>query len=98
MKKFPAFDSLLERRGIGWSDAAFVADDLIDVPILRKVGLPVAVANAVPEVKEAAAYTTRASGGRGAVREFVEAFLKARGCWNDIVKTYLAERGDDGSR
>ena len=98
MKKFPAFDALLGRRGIGWEDAAFVADDLIDVPILRNVGLPVAVANAVPEVKDAAVYTTKAPGGRGAVREFVEAFLRARGCWNDTVKTYLAERGDDGSR
>ena len=58
------------------------------------MGLPVAVANAVTEVKEAAHHTTRARGGHGAVREFVETFLTARGTWTDVVRTYLKERSD----
>ena len=98
LPKLAAFEAVLRRRGVAWEDVAFVGDDLIDVPILKRAGLAVAVANAVPEVKDATAYTTTAEGGRGAVREFVEAFLRARGCWTDTVQGYLAERGDDGAR
>jgi 3-deoxy-D-manno-octulosonate 8-phosphate phosphatase (KDO 8-P phosphatase) len=96
--KLPAFDAILQRRGVRWEEACYVGDDLPDLPLLRRAGLPVAVGNAVPEVKAAARFTTTAGGGRGAVREFVEAFLKARGTWADVVRTYLRERGDDGSR
>jgi len=96
-KKLPLFEGILARHGVRFEDAAFVGDDLIDLPILRRVGLPVAVANAVSEVKAVARYTTRAGGGRGAIREFVEALLGARGEWNTVVKAYLVERGDDGA-
>jgi 3-deoxy-D-manno-octulosonate 8-phosphate phosphatase (KDO 8-P phosphatase) len=58
------------------------------------VALPVAVANAVAEVKDCAHFTTEARGGHGAVRELAEALLKARGEWDQLVRTYLAERGD----
>jgi len=90
-RKFAAFGAVLERRGIGWDAAAFVGDDLADLPILRKVGLPIAVANAVAEVKEVASYVTRASGGRGAVREVAEALLRARGVWPEILERYFGE-------
>jgi 3-deoxy-D-manno-octulosonate 8-phosphate phosphatase (KDO 8-P phosphatase) len=56
--------------------------------------LPIAVANAVPEVKAVAAYETRVTGGRGALREVAEAILKARGVWTDVLHDYLAERDD----
>jgi 3-deoxy-D-manno-octulosonate 8-phosphate phosphatase (KDO 8-P phosphatase) len=92
--KLPAFTAILEKRGVAWTEACFVGDDLPDLPILHQVGLPIAVANAVPEVKEAAAHTTTARGGHGAVREFVEALLTARGTWSKTVQAYLKERGD----
>ena len=91
-RKVAAFNEVLERRGIDWSEAAFVGDDLADLPILRKVGLPIAVANAVPEVKAAAAHVTRAAGGHGAVREVIEAVLRSRGDWNDILARYFSEQ------
>jgi 3-deoxy-D-manno-octulosonate 8-phosphate phosphatase (KDO 8-P phosphatase) len=89
-RKATAFEEMLERRGVGWEDAAFVGDDLADLPILRRVGLPIAVSNAVAEVKQAAAYVTRAAGGHGAVREIVEALLRARGEWAEILERYFA--------
>ena len=91
-RKAAAFAAMLDRRGIEWADAAFVGDDLADLPVLRKVGLPIAVANAVPEVKAAAAHVTRAAGGHGAVREVVEAILRARGDWGDILTQYFAHQ------
>jgi 3-deoxy-D-manno-octulosonate 8-phosphate phosphatase (KDO 8-P phosphatase) len=90
-RKAQAFEELLDRRGIGWDAVAFVGDDLADLPILRRVGLPIAVANAVAEVKQVAAYVTRAPGGHGAVREVIEALLQARGEWPDILDRYFAD-------
>lgn len=87
--------SLMKKHGVQWEQIAFVSDDLADVPVLRRVGLPVAVANAVPEVMALVRWRTQASGGRGAVREFAEALLKARGEWNGMVDRYIADR--DGS-
>ena len=74
-----------------WDQAAFLADDLADLPVLQEVGLPAAVANAVPEVKRAAAWVGDTPGGAGAVREFVEALLAARGEWTSLVDDYVAE-------
>lgn len=93
-RKLPAFEGVLERRGIRWEECAFVGDDLPDLPIMRRVLLPVAVANAAGEVKEAARHTTAATGGHGALREFAEMLLRARGVWTEVVRTYLRERGD----
>jgi 3-deoxy-D-manno-octulosonate 8-phosphate phosphatase (KDO 8-P phosphatase) len=90
-RKAAAFGELLARRGIGWDEVAFVGDDLADLPILRRVGLPIAVANAVPEVKQAASYVTHAPGGHGAVREVIEALFRARGEWPDMLERYFAE-------
>jgi 3-deoxy-D-manno-octulosonate 8-phosphate phosphatase (KDO 8-P phosphatase) len=89
-RKLTALDELLTRRGIGWDEVAFVGDDLADLPILRRVGLPIAVANAVTDVKAVARYVTTASGGHGAVREVVELLLRARGEWADILERYFA--------
>lgn len=92
--KLPAFAQILERRGLAWEQSAFVGDDLPDLPLLRRVGLPVCVANAVPQVRELALYTTGARGGHGAVREFAEALLVSRGDWDQALERYLAERGE----
>ncbi len=93
-RKVPAMTEMLLRRGLGWEEVAFLGDDLADVPVLRRVGLPLAVANAVEEVKRLAAYTTRAAGGSGAVREAVELLLRAQGRWDDAVRVYLEDRGE----
>jgi 3-deoxy-D-manno-octulosonate 8-phosphate phosphatase (KDO 8-P phosphatase) len=97
-RKLPAFEQLCERRGIGPEEAAFIGDDFPDVGILRVVGLPVSVANAVPEVKAICSVQLSRSGGRGAVREFAELLLKARGEWEELIERYVLERSGTGER
>ena len=92
-QKLSAFEEILARQGLSWEEAAFVGDDLPDLPLLTRVGLPVAVQNAVSEVREVARYVTQMPGGRGAVREFIEAFLRARGAWEAAVERYVNARG-----
>jgi 3-deoxy-D-manno-octulosonate 8-phosphate phosphatase (KDO 8-P phosphatase) len=77
--KLAAFDALSARLGVAPAECAFVGDDLPDLPVMKNCGFAVAVANAVDEVKASAHYVTRASGGRGAVREFCELVLRAQG-------------------
>ena len=91
-RKLPAFMRVLARHGLQPRDAAFIGDDFPDMGILRIVGLPVAVGNAVPEVKSVAKLQLERGGGHGAVREFTEILLKARGQWDDIVEKYVSER------
>jgi 3-deoxy-D-manno-octulosonate 8-phosphate phosphatase (KDO 8-P phosphatase) len=88
-RKLAAFQELLTRRRIDWDEVAFVGDDLADLPIMRRVGLAIAVANASTDVKATAAYVTCAEGGHGAVREVVELLLRARGEWADILERYF---------
>ncbi|MEP6494520.1 MAG: HAD hydrolase family protein [bacterium] len=90
--KLAAFTRILERRGIEASQVAFVGDDFPDMALLRIVGLPVAVGNAVPEVQAVCTHQVSRHGGRGAVREFVEDFLKARGEWELAWNKYVDER------
>ena len=78
-RKLPAFVKICEDLGIALEDCAFIGDDFPDMGIFRRVGLPVAVGNAVPEIRQAARVHLTASGGRGAVREFAELLLRARG-------------------
>lgn len=93
-RKLPAFEGLLARRGIGWEECAFVGDDLADLPVLARVGLPIAVANGVAEVKAVAEVITTVPGGQGAVREVAELILKGRGQWEGLVDKFFVERGD----
>ena len=93
-RKLPLFEGILQRRHVRWEEACFIGDDLPDLPILHRVALPVAVANGCREIADAARHTTTAPGGHGAVREFAETFLRARGAWTDVVQTYLLEHGD----
>jgi 3-deoxy-D-manno-octulosonate 8-phosphate phosphatase (KDO 8-P phosphatase) len=90
--KIPPFTALLEKKGLGWDEVAFVGDDLADVAMLRRVGVPIAVANAVPEVKALARYVTKAEGGKGAVREAVTWLLGQRGEWDAAVNRYVSKR------
>lgn len=77
--KVDAFDALIASLALEPDQCAFVGDDLPDLPVMRRCGLAVAVANAADAVKSAAHYVTRASGGKGAVREFCELVLRAQG-------------------
>ena len=76
--KVADFERLAASLGVEPKACAFMGDDLPDLEVMRRCGFAVAVANAVPEVKQAAHYVTRALGGRGAVREFCELVLTAR--------------------
>ena len=81
-EKIPAYEEILRLAGVDDSAVAYAGDDVPDLPVLRRVGLAVAVANAVPEVKRAAHFVTQHSGGDGAVRELIELILKAQGKWD----------------
>lgn len=87
--KLPALQQLLAELGLAPEQAAYVGDDLMDVPIVRFVGLGVAVANAVDELKEYADYVTTRPGGAGAVREVIEHILKGSGRWASLMDRYL---------
>jgi 3-deoxy-D-manno-octulosonate 8-phosphate phosphatase (KDO 8-P phosphatase) len=90
--KLPVLERLLGEMGVAWSETACVCDDLADLPILGRCGLPVAVANAADEVKAVAQWQTQRRGGRGAVREFAESLLSARGEWSRLVAEYRRAR------
>jgi 3-deoxy-D-manno-octulosonate 8-phosphate phosphatase (KDO 8-P phosphatase) len=96
--KLPAFVKMLDRHGIQPTEAAFIGDDFPDMAVLKLVGLPVAVGNAVPEVRAVCALKLSRHGGRGAVREFAELLLKARGEWKAVSDAYVAERSAAGAR
>ena len=83
---------ILEKDGLTAAESAFVGDDVIDLPAMRKCGLAIAVKNARPEVKAAAHYTTSHAGGDGAARDAVEYILKAQGKWKQVVEGYISER------
>ncbi len=83
--KMPAYEEILRKAAVSDSAVAFVGDDLPDIPLMRRVGLAIAVGDAVPEVKRAAHYTTKALAGHGAIREAVELILKSKGIWEEMI-------------
>jgi len=94
-RKLPALRQILARHGVAELECAFIGDDFPDMGILRVVGLPVAVGNAVAEVREVCRVHLERCGGRGAVREFAERLLKARGQWEEVTQRYERERSMD---
>jgi len=90
--KLTVFEEILRQEGIQASEAAFVGDDVIDLPVMRNCGFAVAVANARAEVKHEAHYVTPHHGGEGALRDAVEFVLKAQGKWKRVVSDYICER------
>ena len=80
-EKLPAYEEILHMAGLRDAEVAYIGDDLPDLPILQRAGLAIAVANAVDEVRSAAHYVTRRSGGDAGVREAIEGILKAQGKW-----------------
>jgi 3-deoxy-D-manno-octulosonate 8-phosphate phosphatase (KDO 8-P phosphatase) len=91
-QKIGPFLQMLARHGIDRADAAFLGDDFPDLPVLQVVGLPVSVGNAVSEVRAVCKLKLTRNGGFGAVREFTELLLKARGEWKTVSEEYVAER------
>ena len=83
--KMPAYEDILRKAGVPDTAVAYVGDDLPDIPLMRRAGLAIAVGDAVPEVKSAAHYTTRAVAGHGAIREAVELILKSKGVWEAMI-------------
>jgi 3-deoxy-D-manno-octulosonate 8-phosphate phosphatase (KDO 8-P phosphatase) len=83
--KMHAYEEILRKAGVTDSAVAFIGDDLPDIPLMRRVGLAVAVGDAAPEVKEAAHYITKNLAGHGAVREAVELVLKSKGIWAEMI-------------
>ncbi len=88
-KKLPAFEKLLKEVSLTADQVAFIGDDLLDLPLVRRAGFGVAVANAVDELKESADYITTRKGGDGAVREVIEYILKNNGKWQELLGRYL---------
>jgi 3-deoxy-D-manno-octulosonate 8-phosphate phosphatase (KDO 8-P phosphatase) len=83
--KVPAVERILAETGLSWSDTCFVGDDVVDLGVLRRVGLAISPADARPEAKAAAHFLTKAKGGNGCVREVVEMILKAQGKWATVM-------------
>ena len=86
--KTSAFDRILKEYNLNAQEVCFVGDDLVDLCLMKKVGLAIAVFNACAEVKNLADYITQREGGRGAVREVAELILKSQGKWQEILGLY----------
>lgn len=86
--KVEILEGILRERGIGGDNVAFIGDDIVDVPVFRKVGFSVAVSDAAIDAKKAADYITEEGGGKGAVREICEIILRAQGNWGEIASRY----------
>lgn len=82
------FESLVARMNLRPEEVAYIGDDVVDIPLFRRVGFAVAVRDAVPEAKKAAHYVTRKRGGRGAVREVCEIIMKAQNHWAEVAGKY----------
>lgn len=90
--KLTTFKEILGHAGLEAAEAAFVGDDVIDLPVMWNCGLSIAVANARDEVKQDAHYVTEHCGGDGALRDAVEFVLKAQGKWKNAMAGYIGER------
>jgi 3-deoxy-D-manno-octulosonate 8-phosphate phosphatase (KDO 8-P phosphatase) len=96
--KRSCFNEVVKTAGLKPEEAAFVGDDVIDLPAMRAGGLAIAVKNARAEVKKEAHYITPHAGGEGALRDAVEFILKAQGKWKRVVEDYIGEKTLKGSR
>ncbi|MFH1080062.1 MAG: HAD-IIIA family hydrolase [Pseudomonadota bacterium] len=86
--KVETFEEILRKMNLHPGQTAFVGDDIVDIPVMRRVGFAVAVRDAAEDTKKIAHYVTKRRGGRGAVREVCELILKAQDYWQDIAGKY----------
>ena len=89
-KKTAAFEEVLQKTGTTAEEACYMGDDLPDMPLARRVGLAVCVADGAPELKARCHYVTKRQAGHGSAREVVELILKAQGRWEEAVPLALA--------
>ena len=89
-KKTEAFEECMQKAGVTEEEVAYMGDDLPDIPLARRAGLAVCVADGAPELAAICHFTTRRLAGRGAAREVVELILKAQGRWDEAVPQALA--------
>ena len=89
--KLPVAQQLIAQQGLQMEQVCYIGDDLSDLPVIRRVGLGVAVSDAANEVRSAADWVTETAGGRGAVRELIETLLKAKNRWDDLIRRYLEQ-------
>ncbi len=90
--KVAVLETILAAEKLAASEVAYVGDDIIDLPVMRRCGLAIATANARKEVKKEAHLVTRHGGGEGAARDAIEYILRAQGKWESVLKAYLNER------
>ena len=90
LDKVLVLEKILQAHSLSAEEICYVGDDLADIPVLRRVGLAVAVENARDEVKEFAHYVTRIPGGKGAAREVAELILKAQNKWEGLMRKYTS--------
>jgi len=88
LAKLSMYQRLLKHYRLNDAQVCVIGDDLMELPMLRRAGLAVAVANAVEDVKRASHYVTRRSGGHGAVREVIDLILRAKGLWDQVLQSY----------
>jgi 3-deoxy-D-manno-octulosonate 8-phosphate phosphatase (KDO 8-P phosphatase) len=88
--KADAYEAICRQAALEDSAVAFMGDDLLDLPVLSRVGLSAAPADAAPEVRASVDWVSSSGGGRGAARELIELVLRAQGRWNDVVQQYGA--------
>ena len=86
--KIKALEEILAEAGVTTDECAYIGDDVGDIPVMRRVGLAVAVSDAVEETKQAAQYITALKGGQGAVREVCDLVLKAQGRWDELMERF----------
>lgn len=86
--KLPAFERILMEKGFKGEEVCYVGDDLVDLPVMRRSGLSISVADSNEELKRSVDYVTSMPGGRGAIREVCELLLKAQGKWEDEISWY----------
>jgi len=91
--KLPAVDALAVEFGLAREQICYIGDDLLDLETIRSVGLGVAVADAVEDVRRVANYVTSVRGGDGAVREVIELILKNTGRWDSVLRRYKGAAG-----
>ena len=89
--KVAVADQVRAREQVRWEECAMLGDDLPDLPLLKRVGWPSAVADAAPEIRAFVKTTTQARGGRGAAREVVEMILRHNGVWDRVLERYEAK-------
>jgi 3-deoxy-D-manno-octulosonate 8-phosphate phosphatase (KDO 8-P phosphatase) len=88
LDKLSAVESILKQKGLTFESVAYMGDDWVDIPLLKKAGLAISVPNAWPPVKDYAHYITTKEGGKGAVREVCELIIRAKGKWEEVFSRY----------